>query len=53
VIEHERKRIAREVHDELGQLLTALRMDLSMLRQSCPPEAACSAPRRCARPWSP
>jgi PAS domain-containing protein len=32
VIEQERKRIAREVHDELGQLLTALRMDLSMLR---------------------
>lgn len=32
LIEDERKRIAREVHDELGQLLTALRMDLSMLR---------------------
>ena len=33
LIEDERKRIAREVHDELGQLVTALRMDLSMLRQ--------------------
>lgn len=29
--EHERKRIAREVHDELGQVMTALRMDISML----------------------
>ncbi|WP_225861814.1 PAS domain-containing sensor histidine kinase [Ideonella benzenivorans] len=36
LIEDERKRIAREVHDELGQLLTALRMDLSMLRQGLP-----------------
>lgn len=34
LIEDERKRIAREVHDELGQLLTALRMDLSMLRKA-------------------
>ena len=32
VKEEERKRIAREVHDELGQALTALRMDVSMLR---------------------
>lgn len=30
--EHERKHIAREVHDELGQILTALRMDVSLLR---------------------
>jgi len=37
VIEQERKRIAREVHDELGQLLTALRMDLSMLRGQLEP----------------
>jgi len=29
--EEERKHIAREVHDELGQILTALRMDLSLL----------------------
>lgn len=29
--EEERKHIAREVHDELGQVLTALRMDLSLL----------------------
>ncbi|OGT12815.1 MAG: hypothetical protein A2342_01930 [Gallionellales bacterium RIFOXYB12_FULL_54_9] len=30
--EAELKRIAREVHDELGQVLTALRMDISLLR---------------------
>ena len=29
-LERERKHIAREVHDELGQMLTALRMNLSM-----------------------
>ena len=31
--EQERKHIAREVHDELGQVLTALRMDVSLLRR--------------------
>jgi signal transduction histidine kinase len=30
--EAELKHIAREVHDELGQILTALRMDVSLLR---------------------
>jgi PAS domain S-box-containing protein len=30
-LEEERKYIAREVHDELGQVLTALRMDLSLV----------------------
>lgn len=33
VREEERKRIAREIHDELGQTLTALRMDISFLHR--------------------
>jgi len=32
VRERERTRIAREIHDELGQSLTALKIDLSLLR---------------------
>ena len=32
VREEERKRIAREVHDDLGQALTVLRMDIALLR---------------------
>ena len=34
VREQERKAIAREIHDELGQTLTALRMDVSLARLS-------------------
>lgn len=30
--EEERKHMAREIHDELGQILTVLRMDVSLLR---------------------
>jgi PAS domain S-box-containing protein len=33
VREEERIKIAREIHDELGQVLTALRMDLALLNQ--------------------
>lgn len=38
--EAERKRIARDVHDELGQVLSALRMDVMQLRKKMaqPPE---------------
>ena len=34
--EQERLRIAREVHDEIGSLLTAIKMDLSWLTQRLP-----------------
>lgn len=33
-IEQERARISREIHDDLGQTVSALRMDLSMLKKS-------------------
>jgi PAS domain S-box-containing protein len=36
--EEEKAHIARELHDELGQLLTALKMDLSSLRERLPAE---------------
>jgi PAS domain S-box-containing protein len=39
VREEERSRIAGEIHDELGQAMTALRMDVSWLRGHLPPGA--------------
>jgi signal transduction histidine kinase len=38
--EEERARIAREIHDELGQTLTALKMDLSWLGKRLPEDGA-------------
>lgn len=35
--EHEKSRIARELHDELGQALTALQMDVTWCRARTPP----------------
>ena len=41
--EEEKARIARELHDELGQLLTALKMDLGWLRERLPADADLAA----------
>jgi PAS domain S-box-containing protein len=41
--EEEKTRIARELHDELGQLLTALKMDLAWLRERLPEDAGLAA----------
>jgi PAS domain S-box-containing protein len=38
--EEEKTLIARELHDELGQLLTALKMDLSWMRERLPADNA-------------
>lgn len=34
--EDERKSIAREIHDELGQLMTAIKIDLTLLKKNMP-----------------
>ena len=38
--EEERKNIAREIHDELGQVLTALKIDISWLKKKLPEKQA-------------
>ena len=40
VQENERRLLARELHDSVGQELTALSLNLSMIRNALPPEAA-------------
>jgi signal transduction histidine kinase len=40
VREEERRGVAREIHDELGQALTTLKLDLSLLRDEIGPDAA-------------
>ncbi len=39
-LEEERHQLSREVHDELGQLLTAIRLEVSLLERHCQAEAA-------------
>lgn len=39
LIEAERKRIAHEIHDEIGQLLTVLKIDMQLCRAAIPDEA--------------
>jgi two-component system, NarL family, sensor histidine kinase UhpB len=39
VREQERTRIAREIHDDLGQMLTALKMDVAWLARRLPPDS--------------
>ncbi|MGE5837265.1 MAG: ATP-binding protein [Acidobacteriota bacterium] len=38
--EEERRRIARELHDEIGQALTALKLELAIVERSAPAPAA-------------
>lgn len=40
--EEERQRVAREIHDELGQLLTRLSLNLQMVEGDLPPRATAS-----------
>lgn len=40
VRDEEAARIARELHDELGQVLTGLKMELSGVRRACPADSA-------------
>ena len=48
--EGEKSRIARELHDELGQVLTALKMDLAWVRERLPEgEVAGRVGEGCAR----
>jgi PAS domain S-box-containing protein len=43
--EEERSRIAREIHDQLGQALTALKMDLAWLAKKLPARPATLRPK--------
>jgi PAS domain S-box-containing protein len=43
--EEERTHIARELHDDLGQLLASLRMDLTLLREECGKDKGANALR--------
>jgi len=42
LLEEERRRVARELHDEMGQQLAALRMEIAVLRQGAAAEGRAS-----------
>ncbi|HVE34143.1 MAG TPA: histidine kinase [Gemmatimonadaceae bacterium] len=48
VREEERTRIARELHDELGQALTGLKLDLAWMERRLPRQASPELAGRCA-----
>jgi signal transduction histidine kinase len=43
--EEERRRLSRELHDEAGQVLTALKIDLNLIQADLPEEARALQPR--------
>ena len=43
IIENERLRIARELHDDIGQRLSALKMDLGWVKRRLPPDRSDAA----------
>lgn len=47
-LEEERRRIARELHDELGQMLTAMKIDIADMQSHLPPQDA-DLQQRCER----
>lgn len=47
-VEAERKRLSQELHDEIGQMLTALNLNLEMIRRNAP-NPAVEAPLRTAK----
>ena len=49
VEENERRRISRELHDDAGQSLVVIRLQMEMIEQSMPPGSEAGAARRGTR----